>query len=587
MQDIGLNDYKEFEKLQLLDVPCTCKGELQFAAKKILPTADNTNKIVVFNNCARTLKAAARRQMREQPLYCKNMMNGCDGTQLRTKRNMMTFEEFVNEVFEKEIIPILDKFDYNVNEWMNHLTAKKQEEVLPYHLGAPIKPDWMTEYSMFCKREKQIQETQDKMPKNRAIACPHNSKKYVCGPVIWALESFFAKSFKGYCGGKNWNELEDLFTQYYHEGFVHTLQGDGSAFDSTQTANLKHIDRLIANYLIKINKIKHIDVSLYEKAMNAIYKTIELKIMSSSKVTRLGKIGLSGTVFSGDPDTTFGNTLRMSLYIRYTMYLAGYQENQFRLICKGDDFVVFVSYLIQQVPWENYKGFGSTKYKIDINDPHYAIKTAFYQVWHPADDKTQQEEHKGLGMVLKFLKVGDYEDIDFCSTHVIHMNKNTGKDTFKIVRQVNRMSPLNHWCCKALGYSKHQMKQYYIDLALSMRSWANNMPLYKDYIYALEEHAKMIKPLGKDKTPKAKSRMYFDVNPEIHGPLRGYIDTSKYDKYDNDFVYTYIDRVSSRTPTEQETHDFLLNKYGISKLDINKFGEHLSNTLWLDPTKLS
>lgn len=587
MQDIGLNDYKEFEKLQLLDVPCTCKGELQFAAKKILPTADNTNKIVVFNNCARTLKAAARRQMREQPLYCKNMMNGCDGTQLRTKRNMMTFEEFVNEVFEKEIIPILDKFDYNVNEWMNHLTAKKQEEVLPYHLGAPIKPDWMTEYSMFCKREKQIQDTQDKMPKNRAIACPHNSKKYVCGPVIWALESFFAKSFKGYCGGKNWNELEDLFTQYYHEGFVHTLQGDGSAFDSTQTANLKHIDRLIANYLIKINKIKHIDVSLYEKAMNAIYKTIELKIMSSSKVTRLGKIGLSGTVFSGDPDTTFGNTLRMSLYIRYTMYLAGYQENQFRLICKGDDFVVFVSYLIQQVPWENYRGFGSTKYKIDINDPHYAIKTAFYQVWHPADDKTQQEEHKGLGMVLKFLKVGDYEDIDFCSTHVIHMNKNTGKDTFKIVRQVNRMSPLNHWCCKALGYSKHQMKQYYIDLALSMRSWANNMPLYKDYIYALEEHAKMIKPLGKDKTPKAKSRMYFDVNPEIYGPLRGYIDTSKYDKYDNDFVYTYIDRVSSRTPTEQETHDFLLNKYGISKLDINKFGEHLSNTLWLDPTKLS
>ena len=167
------------------------------------------------------------------------------------------------------------------------------------------------------------------------------------------------------------------------------------------------------------------------------------------------------------------------------------------------------------------------------------------------------------------------------------MNKNTGKDTFKIVRQVNRMSPLNHWCCKALGYSKHQMKQYYIDLALSMRSWANDMPLYEDYIYALEEHAKMIKPLGKDKTPKAKSRMYFDVNPEICGPLRGYIDTSKYDKYDNDFVYTYIDRVSSRTPTEQETHDFLLNKYGISKLDINKFGKHLSNTLWLDPTKLS
>ena len=586
MEHIGLQDWKEFQNLCLKDIPCTCKGELQNAAKKILPTADNTHKIVVFNNCARTLKAAARRQMREQPLFCPYMMNGANKTQLQTQRNMMTFEEFVDNIFEKEIIPILDKFGYNVNEWMNHLTAKKQKEVLGYHNGDTIKPEWMTEYSMFCKREKQIQDTQDKMPKNRAIACPHNAKKYVCGPIIWALETLFAKDFKGYCGGKNWDELENLFTQYYHEGFTHTFQGDGSAFDSTQTFNLKYVDRLIYNYLIKQNKIKHVDVELFEKAMNAIYKTIELKIMSSSKVTRLGKIGLNGTVFSGDPDTTFGNTLRMSLYIRYTMYLAGYHEDHFRLVCKGDDFVVFASYLIKDVPWENYKGFGSTKYKIDKNDPHYAIKTAFYQVWHPADDKTQLEEHKGLGMVLKFLKVGNYEDIDFCSTHVIHMNKNTGKDTFKIVRQVNRMSPLNHWCCKALGYSKHQMKQYYIDLALSMRSWANDMPLFKDYIYALEEHAKMIKPEGKDKTPKVESRMLFDVNPLIYGPLRGYTNTEKYDKYDNDFVYMYLDRVSKRKPTDDEVYEFLLEKYNISKLDINKFGKHLSNTLWLDPTNI-
>lgn len=573
----------DFVDLKLETLKCTCKGTQQPAAKKILPTADNTKKIVVYNSCWRTLAAAARRQLREQPAFCNTMMKG-----RRLKNNMMSYEEFCDYIFKKEIIPILEDFDYNLAEWMNHLTRQKQDEVLDYYLhytqidktklnGCTYK-DLIT-YSMFCKREKQI--IDDGLPKNRAIACPKAAKKYACGPVIWGLETEFASKFKGYCGGKNWEELEHLFEQYYKEGFVHTLQGDGSAFDSTQTMNHKYIDKLITNYLVDKGHIKHVEPELYQKAMNAAVKVIELKLVTGSGIKRMGDLAVNGTVFSGDPDTTFGNTLRMAMYIRYTMYLAGYKEEEFRLVCKGDDFVVFTQYLLKTVPWENYSVFGKTKYQIPTTDIHYAIKTAFYQVWHPSDT-TYQKEEKGLGMVLKFLKVGDYSDIDFCSTHVIHYNKGSGNDKFKIVRQVNRMSPLNHWCTKALSYSNFQMKQYYNDLALSMRSWCDGMPLYSDYITALEEHAKQIKVTKPDKTPKVKPRLHFETKGG--GKLRGFVDTSKYDKYGRDFVYQFEERQSKNRPSDNEVYDFLLERYNIGKLDISDFSKRLSTTLWVDPT---
>lgn len=558
------------DMLKLEDVHCTCKGNnTQPSAKKILPTADNTKDIVVYNSCRRTLLAACKRQLRKQPRFDKNMTIGEQPKNLK-----MSFKQFVEDRFERELKPLLDQFDYNTAEWMNHLTHKKQTEVLPYYEGANIKKSWMTEYSMFCKREKQI--IDGKMPKNRAISCPHNSKKFVGGPVVWALEDVFSKYVKGYCGGKNWEHMEDLFAQYYKEGYTYTLQGDGSAFDSTQTTQLKYIDRLIYNYLVEKHKIKHVSDELFLEAMTAVAKKFLLK---DNKFKTVGSVWVDGTVFSGDPDTTFGNTLRMSLYIRYSMYLAGYSEDQFKLLCKGDDFVVFVTHIIREVPWDNFKGFNLSKYLIDKNDPYYAIKTCFYQVWHPSDTKYQEDE-VGLGMVLKFLNIGGYEDIDFCSTNVIHINKHIN-DQFKIIRRVDRLTPLSHWCTKALQYSNAEMQQYYRDLAVSMKCWASDMPFFQEYIDALEHHANNIIVTTNKIVPSSKKRMYFDTTGL--GPLRGFLDLSHYDKYDRDFIHGYELRQSLKRPTRQETLDFFESKYNLNSLSLIDFGRQLKSTLWVDP----
>jgi hypothetical protein len=51
-----------------------------------------------------------------------------------------------------------------------------------------------------------------------------------------------------------------------------------------------------------------------------------------------------GTVFSGHPTrTTFGNSMRVALYILFTTYAARIPSNHFAFFVGGDDVQVFVS----------------------------------------------------------------------------------------------------------------------------------------------------------------------------------------------------------------------------------------------------
>ncbi len=199
----------------------------------------------------------------------------------------------------------------------------------------------------------------------------------------------------------------------------------------------------------------------------------------------------------------------------------------------------------------------------------------------PNYEKTTEKVWKHLGLVPKYIIIGEYEDITFCSTNVIHMNKHTGNDQFKIIRRVDRLTPLSHWCTKALQYSNAEMQQYYKDLALSMRCWASDMPFFQEYIDAMEHHAKSLVVTNKSKLPETKKRMYFDTTN--NGPLRGFLDLSHYDKYDRDFIHGYELRQSSLRPTKQETLDFFENKYNIKSLSLIDFGRQLKSTLWVDP----
>jgi hypothetical protein len=91
-----------------------------------------------------------------------------------------------------EIKSILQNFDYNFEDWYNHLKTNKQKEIDnidPYN----IKLD--NSYEMFVKSEKQLYE-QGKAPKNRCICSPQPEHKYVMGPITWKLAEIFDKFLK-------------------------------------------------------------------------------------------------------------------------------------------------------------------------------------------------------------------------------------------------------------------------------------------------------------------------------------------------------------------------------------------------------
>jgi len=521
---------------RLLDIPCTCRGENQPAAKKIIPTGSNTKPIVVYNNCARTLHAATMRQIRQVPGYEKN--------------KMLRFQKFCKRIFDNEILPILENFDYNLNEWYNHLSAKKQLEVdIYFEFGVVI--DTEIVYCMFCKREKQI--VDGTIPKNRAISAPGANLKFVLGPVVWALEEHF-KKLKGYCGGKNWGELEKLYASRYADGFHSTIQGDGSAFDSTQNHEMKYIDRLIYNWLSDNGKIHHVNPDTFKDMATKRFRTLVAKYFLDGKVYTLGKAKIDATVTSGNPDTTFGNTLRMSLICRFMMEEAGYDDSQFDLDCKGDDFAIFTTH---------------------IND---RIKGVFDEYWVNSSLTTSNDVEHGLGIVLKFLVVGGYEDLDFCSTNVIHTRDNK----FKIVRQLNRMNPLSHWSTGALGYSDPEFKQYLLDQAQSLDCWASGMPFYSDYANTFRKMAERLQCKPKMVNTGGKPRKIKPTNSK-DGRLIGK-GPKLYEQYGRDFAYGHEMRQSDFRPDNSDVYRFLGQRYNLTPNEISVQAERVLKTHIYDLT---
>lgn len=383
---------------RLSDIPCTCRGIGQPVARKLIHTAHNTKHITVYNNCARTLFAAMSRQMRKTPEPSQNYI--------------VEYHKFCDYIFDKFYLPLLINFDYNVEQWFNHLTTyNKQLEILPFMLGLSNDDKSLSNlaYTIFCKKEKQI--IDGKMPKNRAIsACPP-SMKYVMGPVIWALEAL-CKNVPGYKinyqgqPGTNWNEIEDIYEQRYDDGYTYTVDVDGSAWDTCMKHHMKYLPYKIYKWLADNNKIKHVNPQIFERVSCARYRTLHAKVYVDGHTYNLMKVRLDETMMSGSPDTTWANTVAMSSVTKFTMHKAGYQENHYVHDTAGDDSATFLRY----------------------KNPH--LEDIYIETW------------AGLGLIPKYIKYGTYNDITFCSTSVIPYDVGT-KTKFKIVRQLDRMSPLD------------------------------------------------------------------------------------------------------------------------------------------------
>lgn len=536
------------------EIPCTCKGRKEPALAQILPTGCNTGKVICYNSCARTLFAAFKRQLKQ--VYPPE-----------TKETLDFIKFSYKFMDEHGFFAALQSFDYSYSQWFNKMPRHKQDAMVlaakSYIANGFLRQNgdldtFYVKFGMFCKREKQAAGG-----KNRAIANIDNLVKYIMGPVCWALEEFADRFFPGYCGKKNWNDLEDFMKTAYEDGFTTVLQGDGSGFDLSQSYQMRRIDRIIYSKIA--SRIHHVNVDDFIKASHAQIRLIQAKQMLGNRVkdpenVGTGNIGdalVVGTVFSGASDTTLMNTIRMALYNHYTLQVKGglKLDVDYKLLAKGDDFMVFVK------------------------NPNLPYKQYYDACWMPKDKKPLETQYKpyGIGQILKFLLVGDYSTIDFCSTTVVQ----DGTD-FKIFRRPDRMDPLLHYSRQAVRMTPGQLKQYYQDLAYALRDSAGDAPFYSEYAQALDFAASQINAQPQLlKTGRQKLHLDDDHHLKVHDP-NFKLEEMYYD-YGHDFVQGLIFRHSTHKVSSVAVLEHFAKYFNFGQIEIDLMRDFLCTGRLYDP----
>lgn len=510
------------ESTRIDEFPCTCNGECELALRQILNTGDNAKPVICYNSCLRTLFAAFKRQLRR--------VAHPDSTTLQE------FGSFAKDMIDKYLSTPLAKFDYSYSQWYNKMPLAKQKKMdgakqLYKDQGAPD----TVEFGLFCKREKQ-----EEGGKNRAIANIADICKYIMGPVTWRLENICDNYFPGYCGGKNWDSLEDYYSYADSMGYKYVLQGDGSGFDLSQHAEIKQFVDYYVYSLIK-DKIHHVsEEDFCNTAIKSKFRKLKAVLMENKSMTNLATAIVYGTVFSGASDTTLMNTLRMALYNHFTLQKMGLKYGEdYLLLCKGDDFIVFVK-----------------------ND-QLKYSEAYYKYWvHKIKDPYDMTNYRryGIGQCLKFLIKGDYQDIDFCSTCTIRT-----KTGFKIIRRPERVVMFNPFSRAALSMSPSILKQYLYDLALALEVSHGNIPLFNNYIRAYRTLADGIKAeVPSPITRPSKNTIPADGHEER--PHYGAEDLFPY--YGYEYHQKFFMNYSTHKITDDEVYNFLLDQYGITRSDI-------------------
>jgi hypothetical protein len=241
----------------------------------------------------------------------------------------------------------------------------------------------------------------------------------------------------------------------------------------------------------------------------------------------------------------------MALYNMFTLKKMGLEYDvDYRLLAKGDDFMVLTR-------------------RLDVD-----YETNYYKYWCTKEQGEQTGfKPYGIGQILKFLIIGDYSTIDFCSTTVIPYN---GGSRFKLARKPERMSPLAHYSRAALSMSHGQFKQYLLDQALSIECCMPNMPFYRDYAYAYRYWAEQIHVSAeRAKGGRSRLQMLHDGHRLIASKKGQLVDL--YNQYGADFVYAMEVRQSETVIPDTAVYEHFLRKYGVTSVDMQIHRDFLTS----------
>jgi len=514
--NMALSDY--------MKIRCTDKGDA--ALKRIIPIIYGLPSVCYYHPCVGNIYNAIKRQSIEVTDPDPKVMEG--------------FFSWYEYIFATEIEPILRDFKYSYNVWYNHLTAGQQSEID----GVRNKDDEklkVKHYKMFCKCEKQI--VDGAAPKNRCICAPCAEYKLVMGPIVYRLETMF-KTFKGYGVGKNWTEKEELYNTWTAKGFTKIVQGDGSGFDRTQKLIHKRIEgdiyRFIAPFVTHVPE----DVFLYQ-ALTYKVKIFATHIVKDGKIRNmedLGYIEMADAVQSGNMDTTFANTLRMALYNRYTIEVVmKVPRDAYDLTCAGDDFIIALQTLYSDE---------------DI------IKT--YDVTF---SRAKTGKH-GLGQILKYLKIGEIDSIDFCSTETFWSET---LKSWKIIRQLPRFLTLTPYSNSCLALSEKEQDNYMNDQYISNLKWMDGLPIFTEYNNLLRRPTHSIPP-KKGAVKKILPTTEFDA--QFLDKVDDY-QTWLQKTFSKDDFYAKKDRISSKKGCEADFLKHLERQYGMTPNTVSVIQEEL------------
>jgi hypothetical protein len=503
---------------------CGCDTNAKYMASLV---TNPINTPYLYNACAKNNFSAVRRLLAN---YVKP-----------DQEILKKFKIYVQKIIKQEIRPMLHDFDYDHVKWFNHLTLAKQEEVITYfNHKENRKYDRMTipdkvssEYTNFVKTEKQA--FKDKCnsvickcekPKTRCICSPNAYLKYVMGPVCLQLEAIFKNNFKSYKVPKTYGETEQELDKLEAQGYKYTLQSDGKGFDNTQYQEIKDIvDKEI--YKIILNNIHHVPKEHFEQAvLQADWRTIIIKYIEGKEMKSIGKVKIRGKTFSGSMDTTLMNTIRMGLYHRY--FIEEYLKiTEYEIWVKGDDLVIF----FKELPKD--------------------LENKYFQLFLKYGEK--QTIH-GLGQIAKFLKIGDFEDFDFCSTHAFKTDAG-----YKITRQFDKIFDNDVWSRKAAFKNNGEVNEIMAAIELGASKWTKGSKLMSTFYRALKE--RNTDPTVKSQTKIGKNKLYFKEERETP-----YMFHNIQEQYWEDIKN--IERTSDRIFSDIDYDIWLIKKHNITILDL-------------------
>jgi hypothetical protein len=332
---------KDFEKF--CNAYCDC-NKVEIAAHSMY-TSLSSSVLKYYHNCIITLLTAIKRQLAKMPTPDKLLVD---------KIKLWFKKKYIKNILKK------NQVDFNVsyNSWYNHLTYVKQCEIdtliSENHLILGKKNDVAKllreciKYTTFVKGELQF-EGEDS--KTRNICNVSTWRKLALGFLIWSIELYSRKHIKYYASGKSFHKKQiDRKKILEHLGSdVECLSLDFSAFDSTQHLWWKEaIDDQLYEWAVDNAKTNGADTPYFDfDSIKLVAQNHRAKIQVGryidGKFTEVCKINQNGTVHSGDPDTTLGNTWRTLVIFHYMLSkVLKLNENDYEIRSSGDDVDIYV-----------------------------------------------------------------------------------------------------------------------------------------------------------------------------------------------------------------------------------------------------